>query len=160
MYICNMENEKMFVKLDSVDTYNKLYGLETHYPLATVINLNKATKVVNHIVMDYGVYAIYLKKGINCTLQYGRQSFDYQKGTIVSFSPGQVVGYDSDKDELAPDVIGLMFHPDLIYGTPLGEKISTYTFFDYSQRESLHLSESEKKLFIECLERIQNYIRL
>jgi hypothetical protein len=50
------------IKLDSIDAYNKLYGLETHHPLVTVIDLKQAKLSVNHITMDYGVYALFLKK--------------------------------------------------------------------------------------------------
>ena len=142
------------VKLDSIDAYNKLYGLTTYHPLVTVIDLKNATNPVNHIRIDYGVYALFLKNGVNCTLKYGREKYDYQEGTIVSFSPGQTVEVDMDTDVTAPDVIGLMFHPDLIYCTLLGERIHDYGFFEYSQREALHLSESERELFLECLEKI------
>lgn len=152
--IAEMERHSPIVRLASIDAYNKLYGLETRHPLVTVINLTKATRVVNHVRMDYGVYALYLKNGASCTLKYGRQVYDYQEGTVVSFSPGQLVSVDSDVDEIAPDVIGLMFHPDLLYGTPLAAKIKKYGFFDYSQHEALHLSADERRLFIECLERI------
>ncbi len=152
------QNSSAIFRLDSIGSYNKLYGLETLHPLVTVINLSKATKVVNHVEMDYGVYAIYLKNGANCTLKYGREAIDYQEGTVVSFSPGQLIGVDSETDEFAPDVIGLMFHPDLIYRTPLSYKIKDYSFFDYSQREALHLSVEERKILIECLERIQTEI--
>lgn len=150
-----MKQDSRIVKLDSIDSYNRLYGLETHHPLATVVNLREATRIVNHVSLDYGVYAIYLKNGVNCTLNYGRQPYDYQEGTIVSFSPGQLIGIDTETDEIAPDVVGLMFHPDLIYGTPLAQKIKTYTFFNYSQRESLHLSAAERIIFLECLDRIK-----
>lgn len=150
-----MKKDSRTVKLDSIDSYNRLYGLETLHPLVTVINLTEATRIVNHVTMDYGVYAVFLKNGANCVLSYGRQTYDYQEGTIVSFSPGQVIGVDTEKDEIAPDVIGLMFHPDLIYGTPLAQKIKSYSFFNYSQRESLHLSAAERKIFLECLDRIK-----
>lgn len=153
-----MKTDKQLIKLDSIDAYNKLYGLETLHPLVTVINLNKATRIVNNVEMDYGVYALYLKNGQNCTLKYGRQPYDYQEGTIVSFSPGQLIGLETEVDEVAPDVIGLMFHPDLIYGTPLADKIKDYSFFEYSQREALHLSADERKMFLECLERIKSEI--
>lgn len=149
-----MNNEYPIVRLDSIDAYNRLYGLESVHPLVTVLDLKKARHMVNHIRMDYGVYALFLKNGVNCTLKYGRQPYDYQEGTVVSFSPGQVVSVDTTNEEFAPDVIGLMFHPDLIYGTPLAEKIRNYTFFDYLQCESLHLSTDERRLFIESLERI------
>ena len=149
-----MKQDSTLVRLDSIDAYNKLYGLETRHPLVTVIDLSEATKVVNHVRMDYGVYALFLKNGANCTLKYGRQSYDYQEGTVVSFSPGQLVGVDTDVDEIAPDVIGLMFHPDLLHRTPLASKIKGYGFFDYSQREALHLSADERRIFCQCLERI------
>ncbi|MDE6228714.1 MAG: helix-turn-helix domain-containing protein [Muribaculaceae bacterium] len=149
-----MKQDSTLVRLDSIDAYNKLYGLETKHPLVTVIDLSEATKVVNHVRMDYGVYALFLKNGANCTLKYGRQSYDYQEGTVVSFSPGQLIGVDTDVDEIAPDVIGLMFHPDLLHRTPLASKIKGYGFFDYSQREALHMSADERRIFCQCLERI------
>ena len=150
-----MKQDSTIVRLDSIDTYNKLYGLETKHPLVTVIDLTEATKVVNHVRMDYGVYAIFLKNGINCTFKYGRQPFDYQEGTVVSFSPGQLIGIDTDVDEIAPDVVGLMFHPDLIKKTSLSNKIKDYSFFDYAQREALHLSAEERRIFNQCLDRIK-----
>lgn len=143
--------ENPIVKLDSIDAYNKLYGLKTLHPLVTVVDLKEATKIVNHVQMDYGVYALYLKHGVKCSIKYGRRKYDYQEGTVVSFSPGQLIDVDMDEDEFAPDVIGLMFHPDLIYGTPLAEKISEFRFFDYTEMESLHLSEDERTKFLFCL---------
>lgn len=153
-----MKQDPITVRLDSIDAYNKLYGLETKHPLVTVIDLTEATKVVNHVRMDYDVYALFLKNGANCTLKYGRQPYDYQEGTVVSFSPGQLIGVDTEIDEIAPDVIGIMFHPDLIHKTPLASKIKEYGFFDYSQREALHLSTDERRIFKQCLERIKEEI--
>lgn len=143
---------KEIIQLDCIDKYNKLYGLETQHPLVAVIDLTQASHIVNHIRMTYGLYALYLKNGVQCTLHYGRQLYDYQEGTIVSFAPGQTVGVDSDEDEMKPEVRGLLFHPDLIYGTPLAEHISQYTFFDYGQTESLHLSETERQMILDLFE--------
>ena len=135
------------ISLDSIATYNNLYGLKTSHPLIGVLDIKQATKIVNHIEMKYEVYALYLKNGSQCTLKYGRKSFDYQEGTIVSFAPGQRVTLDDEKEELGPDVVGLMFHPDLIYGTPLASKIKEFEFFSFSLTESLHLSEKEREKF-------------
>ena len=79
--------------------------------------------------MKYGVYALFLKNGVNCTLRYGRQFYDYQEGTVVSFSPGQVIEVDCKGEPVAPDVIGLMFHPDLLCGTPLADSMGKYFFW-------------------------------
>ncbi|MFG6381428.1 MAG: helix-turn-helix domain-containing protein [Muribaculum sp.] len=142
------------INLDSIDAYNKLFGLTTLHPLVTVVDLKKATKRIGRIRMNYGVYALFLKNGINCTIKYGREYYDYQEGTIVSFAPGQIIDVDSTNEPMAPDVVGLMFHPDLICGTPLASKINSFGFFNYSQHEALHLSDSERKMFLDCLDNI------
>ena len=108
--------------------------------------------------MNYGVYALFLKNGINCSLKYGREYYDYQEGTVVFFSPGQVIDVDSTGQPLAPDVLGLMFHPDLICGTPLADKIGSFSYFRYAQREALHLSERERGIFLDCLSKISEEI--
>lgn len=71
------------LNLDSVDLYNKLYGLETLNPLVSVIDLNKATSSVDLIRFNYGIYALYLKLEKACDIKYGRQTYDYQEGTIT-----------------------------------------------------------------------------
>lgn len=150
--------ERQNIYLNSIDAYNKLYGLQTYHPLVTVIDLKEAKNPVNHVTMNYGVYALFLKNGVNCSIKYGRQSYDYQEGTIVSFSPGQIIHVDMEETEFAPDVVGLMFHPDLIYGTPLADKIKSFSFFDYTELESLHLSEEERTQFLFCLQQIKHEI--
>lgn len=143
------------IKLDSVDLYNDLYGLETLHPLVSVVDLTKATKVVNHIQMEYGIYALFLKLAKSCDIKYGRQSYDYQEGTIVCFGPGQVAGVSSASDEIHPAVYGVIFHPDLIRGTSLGKSIKNYTFFSYAVNEALHLSEQERQIVIDSFNKIQ-----
>lgn len=149
------EIENGIIQLDSIDAYNKLYGLPTLHPLATVVDLTKVTRMVNHVRMDYGVYALFLKNGVNCTLKYGRKYYDYQEGTIVSFAPGQQVEIQMGHAEMKLEVYGLLFHSDLIHGTALGEKMSKYTFLDYSQNEALHLSEQERRIIMDCLRKIE-----
>lgn len=143
------------IKIDSVDQYNYLYGLETLHPLVTVVDLTKATKILNHVQMSYGVYALFLKENKSCDIKYGRQTYDYQEGTIVCFAPGQVAGVDTVEDEVRPRAYGILFHPDLIRGTALGKSIKNYTFFSYSVNEALHLSDQERGIVMDCLNKIQ-----
>ena len=118
-----------------------MYGLETLHPLVTVVDLSKAKKYINHFILDYGLYALFLKEGKTCSIKYGRWEYDYQEGTIVSFAPGQVVEVVSDVNDLYPKVYGLLFHPAIIRGTSLGKNINKYGFFSYSSFEALHISE-------------------
>lgn len=145
---------KDIIQLDSIGAYNKLYGLITLHPLTAVIDLTCATRTVNHVRMNYGIYALYLKNDSNCSLKYGRRNYDYQEGTIVSFAPGQVVDVDSEVDEVRPNVVGLLFHPDLIYGTSLAQKMHKYAFFGYEQNEALHLSAKERDIIVDTLHKI------
>ena len=64
---------KTVIQLDSVDKYNKLYGLETLHPLVSVIDLTQATEVVTHFQIHYGVFALYLKCSSGCDIRYGRK---------------------------------------------------------------------------------------
>ncbi len=142
--------------IDSVDAYNKLYGLTTYHPLVAAVDLKEAKNPVPNGLYDYrNMYALFLKKGTQCVVKYGRQVYDYQEGSVVSFSPGQKVEVIGDKVEFQPDVLGVLFHADIMFGTPLADKIRKYSFFDYSQMEALHLSEQEKALFIDCYNKLR-----
>lgn len=143
------------IKLDSVDKYNKMYGLETLHPMVSVVDLTKATRRVNHISMSYDLYAIYLKENKSCEIKYGCRYYDYQEGTIVCFAPGQNAEISMIKDEDKPKVYGIIFHPDFIRGTSLGQNIRNYSFFMYSTNEALHLSDREREIVMNCLKEIQ-----
>ena len=145
---------KEVIKLDTVDQYNQFFGLETLHPLVSVVDLSEATKFPTHFTMNYGIYALFLKK-VKCgDSRYGRQIYDYQEGTVTSFAPGQVVETEMQQG-VKPSAHGLLFHPDLIKGTSLGQDIKQYSFFSYASAEALHLSEEEKGIFMDCLEKIE-----
>lgn len=143
------------IKLNSVYDYNELYGLPTRHPLVSVVNLTKATHAVNNIRMNTGLYAIFIKNDINCKLKYGRQYYDFQEGTIVSFAPGQIIEIEMPQEVFRPEIYGLLFHPDLIYGMSLASRIREYSFFEYDQNEALHLSDEERTSIINCLNNIE-----
>ena len=143
------------LNLDSVDLYNKLYGLETLNPLVSVIDSNKATSSVDLIRFNYGIYALYLKLEKACDIKYGRQTYDYQEGTIVCFAPGQTAETNPTTDKVQVNAHGILFHPDLLRGTSLGKNIKKYTFFSYEVNEALHLSEEERSIVMDCLKIIR-----
>ena len=142
------------IKIDHIDDYNKLVGLETRHPLVSVVDLSQAQVWPNHTVFNYGIYALFLKDAKCGDIRYGRQLYDYQEGTIVSFAPGQIIGVNMDPG-VRPMGYGLLFHPDLIRGTALGQEIRNYTFFSYEANEALHLSEDERQTIVDCLKKIE-----
>lgn len=143
------------LNLNSVDLYNQLYGLETLNPLVSVIDLNKATRKMTYTHWNYGVYALYLKMEKAYDIKYGRQTYDYQEGTVVCFAPGQTTETTLNTERIQLNVLGILFHPDLLRGTALGKNIKKYTFFSYEVNEALHLSAEERYIIEDLLKIIR-----
>lgn len=142
------------IKMDTVEEYNKLFGLETLHPLVNVIDLSEATRFPTRFTINYGIYALFLKETKCGDIRYGRQVYDYREGTITSFAPGQVSETEM-LEGMKPTARGIVFHPDLIKGTSLGQEIKSYSFFSYNSTEALHLSDEEKSIILDCLAKIK-----
>ena len=115
------------MKLEKISQYNTLKGVETKHPLISVYDNSKTKALPNNSRLYLGFYAIFLKE-IHCgELKYGRNSYDYDEGTLVFLGPGQVV--EINNDDYQPTGLALLFHPDLVKGTALGRQMSQYSFF-------------------------------
>ena len=131
------------VKLNTIQEYNMVMGVETLHPLVSVVDFS-TLKSLKHGRKNFGFYCIFLKQ-LKCgELSYGRSTYDYQEGTLVFVAPGQVAGIDV-----------LAFHPDLLRGTSLGRKMKDYSFFSYEANEALHMSERERQIILNCFVEIQ-----
>lgn len=142
------------IKIESVDTYNKLRGVSTQHPLITVVDLSKANRMPAR-TFNFGLYAVYLKDQMCGELRYGRKHYDYQEGTLVFIGPGQIVGVNTKERSFEAKGWGLLFHPDFIKGTHLGRHIQEYSFFSYDVNEALHLSEEEREIILDGFRKIQ-----
>lgn len=138
--------EKLY--LESIGRYNETYGLPTKHPLVAAIDLNEAVNYANNVEIYGDIYGLYLKNTPYCSIKYGRKSYDFQAGTVVSIAPGQKVEMNLSPEQISLDVKGIIFHPDLLFGTTLAQKIKDFSFFNYSELESLHLSDKEREKFI------------
>lgn len=146
------------MKINSIGEFNALFNLTTYHPMVSVIDVGR------HIpqgvsMMNFNLYAILLKGTKFCEVRYGRKYYDYQDDTLLFVAPGQIVGPGGAIMDEEPAGHVLVFHPDIIKGTPLGKKISSYTFFEYQSDEALHVSEMEKKIVMDCFEKIDHELR-
>lgn len=145
-----MEN---IIKLDTIDKYNRMLGAETLHPLVAVTDFSNF-KSIPHSKKEFGFYCVFYKE-LNCgTIEYGRSKYDYQEGTLLFIAPGQVAGVNDGGVSKYPRGMVLMFHPDLLYGTPLARLMKNYTFFSYDSNEALHMSEREKVIILNCFKEI------
>lgn len=146
------------LKLENISKYNTMRGVETQHPLVSVYDLSKM-KLIPPVKVQFGFYCVFLKESICGDLKYGCNYYDYQEGTLVFISPGQVAGIGNPPGNPAPKGWALLFHPDLIRGTSLGRIIKEYTFFSYESNEALHLSERERQIIIDCLNKIDHELQ-
>ena len=141
-------------RFETISDYNAFNNNETLHPLVSVVDLSKAAPRQGSR-MYFGFYTVFLKD-VKCgDLVYGRHTYDYQEGTLVFLSPGQVAGINSNGETYQPKGYALVFHPDLIHGTSLNRHIQDYSFFGYQSNEALHVSERERKIVLDCFSKIQ-----
>lgn len=150
--------DKKLINIETISEYNDTLGVETLHPLVSVIDLSRS-KPMKHMRHTFSFYVVFLKDEKNCDVLYGRQRYDYQKGSVISMAPGQVIGIEDTGEVFQPKGWALCFHPDLIRGTTLGRNMKEYSFFSYEVNEALHLSEKERAIFIDCLEKIQHELQ-
>jgi AraC family transcriptional regulator, transcriptional activator of pobA len=141
------------INLDNISKFNLMRDLETLHPLVSVIDFSKM-KLIPEARANYGFYCVFLKDAVCGDMKYGCNNYDYQEGTLVFLAPGQIVSIGNKPGSPRPKGWGLLFHPDLIRGTSLGQNIKNYTFFSYQANEALHLSEKERQIILDCLNKI------
>lgn len=107
------------------------------------------------------LYSISLKSDVEGTIYYGRNTYDFQEGTLIFLKPNQVIEYEPGNEQTSHErTWTLIFHPDLIRKSELGQQIEQYSFFDYDTREALHLSEEERDAIQSLVNLIQKEISL
>lgn len=137
---------------------NDIYRLKTISQVCEFLNTEKpkhplVTIIPHGVTMDdkfYGktivadMYQVILKPDSDGSFAYGRNTYDFQEGTLVFMKPGQVFTMPHWDKSTAKGGWMLIFHPDLIRKSELGKHIDDYSFFSYDSHEALHLSDEEK----------------
>lgn len=152
---------KPITHLKSISDINRFVQSTTKHPLVSVVDFGKVDEYMEEgtrISADF--YSMMFKNYCTNHLKYGRQSLDFQDGSLICIAPKQVLEMDREIEK-KNDMMGwgLFFHPDLLRGTSLGNKMSEYTFFSYETSEALHLSEKEKQNLFDCVQKIESELQ-
>lgn len=134
-----------------------MFSNKTLHPLINIVDLNKS-KPLPRPKFTINFYAIIIKDTRCGDLRYGNQYYDYDEGTLVFFSPNQIITSEPEGELHQPFGTALIFHPDFIAGTSLGKQIHEYSFFGYQSNEALHLSEKERSVVNQCFDNISSEI--
>ncbi|MEY4047348.1 MAG: hypothetical protein RL284_899 [Bacteroidota bacterium] len=146
------------IHLQSIDDLHKLFNLgNSQHPLITVLDFSKVNEHLiknTKITMDF--YSIMFKNYCKNNFKYGRKAIDFQDGNLICIAPNQIIEIDNEIEDREDKMgWGLFFHPDLIRSTSLNDHLKNYRYFDYDISEALHLSDKEKNVLFECIQKIQ-----
>ncbi len=145
------------INIQSITQLHELMGYEKpKHPLVSVLDVSKmkSNKDFLNIPMTAELYMISLKDH-DCGMQYGRTNYDFEEGVMAFFKPGQIVTQTEEIVEGENSGWMLFFHPDLIRKSSLFAKIKKYSFFNYDVNEALHLSEIERKMLYDTVQKIE-----
>ncbi len=153
---------KEIINLQSIaDLYNLFDLGHSQHPLVAVLDFSKVSEQVEQnskITTDF--YSIMFKNYCKNNIKYGRKTIDFQDGNLICIAPNQVIEIDNEIEPIENMMgWGLFFHPDLIRATSLNDKIKDYSFFTYEVSEALHLSDKEKNILYECVQKIQTELQ-
>lgn len=150
------------LKIKSISQFHEILGLPApEHPLISFINEKEA---MNKPEMDerlFGIrftsemYTIMYKDKISGSLGYGKNSYDFQEGTLIFASPGQVFTSPKKEELKSKEGWTLLFHPDLLLKSNLSEKMDSYTYFSYEVTEALHLSKKEESFIFQSIKQIR-----
>lgn len=144
--------------IESISDMHDVFGLaKPKHPLVSVIRFKDAQikQEYHHIRCSFGMYCITHKNETEGSMGYGRNSYDFQEGSILFIKPGQVLSYDGHQSSAKDPGWALLLHPDLIRKSELGKTIEDYSFFSYDITEALHLSDDEKQSLNELIAKIE-----
>ncbi|MFK7797695.1 MAG: helix-turn-helix domain-containing protein [Aureispira sp.] len=153
---------KEIIKIETISQVHDFLQLpKPNHPLVSVIH--PQTHLVN-VPLDksrfvFNLFQITLKSTFVGNIQYGRNSYDFQEGTMVFTAPNQVITFDGAHEDLSEEKgWTILFHPDLIRNSNLGQHIDEYSFFSYESHEALHLSDKEKTALLELVDKLEQEI--
>ena len=145
------------------EVYNFLHADAPPHPLITVIRKWPKTDLdLSQVRFTSDLYYMAMKREISGSFLYGRNSYDFQEGTMLFIGPGQVANFSHAA--LFADVETpsqgwtILFHPDLIRKSELGKTIDQYSFFGYDTNEALHLSDKERQFLNTLVDTIEKEI--
>lgn len=147
-------------KINSIVALHSFLGLQSPLnPLVTIIDHSDLLykHPYENLKLNMDLYNITVKRNFKDQIKYGKNSYDYDKGSMSFIAPNQIIAMANQAVQ-NNNGWSLVFHPDLIRKYALNNAIKKYGFFSYEVYEGLHLSDEEEETIDSIIKNIHNEI--
>ena len=145
---------KKILKVHNVNDYARYIGAPELHPLVSVIHYDELEHC-RHSLNNYDVYGIFIGDETLEDLTYGLTTYDLHRHALMCVSPGQIGGKADTGEEIQTKGWALLFDPEILHGTDLERRMSTYTYFSYNTNEALLMSEQQRQTIVNLLDALR-----
>ena len=147
-----MEN---ILRVHNVNDYARYIGAPVLHPLVSVIHYDELEHC-RHSLNNYDVYGIFIGDETLEELTYGLTTYDLHRHALMCVSPGQIGGKADTGEEIHTKGWALLFDSELLHGTDLERRMSSYTYFSYNTNEALLMSEPQRQTIVNLFDSIRS----
>lgn len=120
---------KKILKLSNPNDYAEFVGAPVVHPLVSIVHYDELK--IRSSLNDYGVYGLFIQREFPEDLSYGMRPYKAEKGSIIAVAPGQIGGREDDGSLLSFSGWALLWSPELLHNTDLGDRIKDFHYFSY-----------------------------
>lgn len=137
----NFATMKEILKVSNPNDYIEYVGAPVLHPLVGIVHYDELR--IRSSINNYGVYGLFIQRDFPENLSYGMRPYKAEKGSIIAVAPGQIGGREDDGSLLSFSGWALLWSPELIHDTDLGEKIKDCHYFSYFATDPLKMTDTE-----------------
>ena len=143
------------LRVHSVNDYARYIGAPVLHPLVSVIHYDELEHC-RHSLNNYDVYGIFIGDETLEKLTYGLTTYDLRRHALMCVAPGQIGGKADTGEEIHTKGWALLFDSELLHGTDLERRMSSYTYFSYNTNEALLMSEPQRQTIVNLFDSIRS----
>ena len=137
----NFATMKKILKVSNPNVYAEYVGAQVLHPLVSIIHYDELQIRIS--LNNYGVYGLFIQRDFPDNLSYGMRPYKTEEGSIIAVAPGQIGGGEDDGNLLKLSGWAILWSPELIHDTDLGDKIKEYHYFSYFATDPLKMTDVE-----------------
>ena len=149
----NFATMKKILKVSNPNDYAEFVGAPVLHPLVSIVHYDELK--IRSSLNNYGVYGLFIQLEFPENLSYGMRPYKAEKGSIIAVAPGQIGGREDDGSILSFSGWALLWSPELIHYTDLGDKIKDFHYFSYFATDPLKMTEAEWEHITHLVEQLR-----